>query len=61
MILDVQTIYNSVTNSLRLNPKRKFIAVETSFFSRWYNLLTPSQQHFVRSLVQNGKFLQLKY
>jgi lysosomal alpha-mannosidase len=54
-IPDVRQIYSSVTASLSAAPDRKFIAVETSFFSRWFNEQNETEKQIVRKLVGNGR------
>ncbi|XP_025017360.1 lysosomal alpha-mannosidase isoform X2 [Tetranychus urticae] len=51
----VREIYNSVLSELRKARDRKFIAVETSFFSTWYNELNEPSQAQVKQLVADGQ------
>ncbi|KAI7688348.1 Lysosomal alpha-mannosidase [Sarcoptes scabiei] len=51
----IGVIYNSMIESLSQDPRRKFIVVESSFFSRWYNDQSPTVRHVVHLLVQNGQ------
>lgn len=54
--LDVRRIYDSVVASLSEKRDRKFIAVETSFFSRWYNSQQSKRvKNLVDQLVKQGK------
>lgn len=53
--LDVRRIYDSVVASLSEKRDRKFIAVETSFFSRWYNNQSRRIKILVDKLVKQGK------
>ena len=55
MFADVKTIYDSVTATLFEKPNRKFIVVETSFFSRWFKELNESNKKRVVWLVKSGK------
>ncbi|XP_035227790.1 lysosomal alpha-mannosidase-like isoform X2 [Stegodyphus dumicola] len=51
----VQYILDSVVQSLQHDPKKKFIYVETAFFSRWWNEQHDSVRHAVKKLVCNGQ------
>lgn len=51
---DVRMIYDSVIKSLFDASNRKFIAVETSFFSRWFNEQNHTIQSRVHWLVRKG-------
>ncbi|GIY01661.1 lysosomal alpha-mannosidase, partial [Caerostris darwini] len=51
----VQYILDSVVQSLTHDPKKKFIYVETAFFSRWWNEQHDSMRHAVKKLVCNGQ------
>ena len=53
-VSDVKTIFNSVLESVSEEPDRKFIMVESSFFSRWYEELDEEDQELVFSLVESG-------
>jgi len=52
---NVRKIYDSVLESLKKNSQRKFIAVETSFFSRWYDEIQPHTKEIVQNLVSSGR------
>lgn len=52
--LDVEQIYNSVIQTLAESGERKFIAVETSYFSRWYNEKDEPTKQRVQALVNSG-------
>eukprot|EP00298_Acanthocystis_sp_HF-20_P018118 c21903_g2_i1.p1 GENE.c21903_g2_i1~~c21903_g2_i1.p1 ORF type:complete len:963 (+),score=436.86 c21903_g2_i1:56-2944(+) len=51
----VKSIISSVVDALAKNPDRKFVQVETAFFTRWWNEQTSEVQSQVHSLVQNGQ------
>lgn len=51
----VQYILDSVTNSLEENPDRKFIYVESGFFSRWWAEQTEEKKASVRALNKQGR------
>ncbi|XP_046916123.2 LOW QUALITY PROTEIN: lysosomal alpha-mannosidase-like [Dermatophagoides farinae] len=51
----IPIIYNSVIESLAQHPRRKFIVVETSFFSRWYHNQPRTVQLVVHELVNSGQ------
>lgn len=51
----VKTIYDSVVSTLFNQPTRKFIVVETSFFSRWFKEQTDMIKNRVHWLVKSGK------
>lgn len=51
----VQYILDSVVQSLQHDPKKRFIYVETAFFSRWWNEQHDSVRHAVKKLVCNGQ------
>ena len=55
IISDVKIIYDSVIRSLFEAQNRKFIAVESSFFSRWYNEQSPTIRNRVHWLVRTGQ------
>eukprot|EP01083_Nonionella_stella_P276753 940645_1 len=50
----VKCTLDSVIKSLLENPERKFIEVEVSYFSRWYNSKDSSVQDIVQRLVKSG-------
>lgn len=43
------------------NENRKFIYVETAFFSMWWDEQTELTREYVRRLVNDGKFLLFSY
>ncbi|CAG2110952.1 unnamed protein product, partial [Medioppia subpectinata] len=51
----VRMIYDSVIQTLFEVSNRKFIAVETSFFSRWFNEQNQTIQNRVHLLVNRGQ------
>ncbi|KAF8787519.1 Lysosomal alpha-mannosidase like protein [Argiope bruennichi] len=51
----VQYIIDSVVQSLIHDPSKKFIYVESAFFSRWWNEQHDSIRHSVKKLVCNGQ------
>ncbi|CAL1274579.1 unnamed protein product [Larinioides sclopetarius] len=51
----VQYIIDSVIQSLVHDPSKRFIYVETAFFSRWWNDQHDSVRHSVKKLVCNGQ------
>lgn len=51
---DVKIIYDSVVSTLSERPDRKFIVVEVSFFSRWYNDQDDVMRKRVHWLVESG-------
>ena len=51
----MQYILDSVIAALLANPARKFIYVEMSFMSRWWNEQNESMKKDVRKLVANGQ------
>lgn len=52
---DVKFIFDSLVSSLQENADRKFVLVEMSFFSRWFNDQSDSTKDVVRKLVDQGK------
>ena len=56
-LIDVPMIYNSVIESLSKDARRKFIVVETSFFSRWYNTQPRAMQQLIGRFVSTGTFV----
>lgn len=54
-LVDVRGILNSIAQNLPQGKNRKFIFVETSFFSRWWNEQTEDMKNHVRRLVLKGK------
>ena len=52
---DVRGIYDSVINTLFDKPDRKFMVVETSFFSKWFNEQPDVVKNRVHWLVRTGK------
>lgn len=51
----VQYIIDSVIQALKSDPKKKFIYVETAFFSRWWNEQHDAVRHSVKRLICNGQ------
>uniref|UniRef100_T1IVT5 Alpha-mannosidase n=1 Tax=Strigamia maritima TaxID=126957 RepID=T1IVT5_STRMM len=51
----VQYILDSVLEQLKLNPERRFIYVESAFFSRWFNNQDPATRLQVTNLVNSGQ------
>ena len=51
---DVKIIYDSVISTLSERPDRKFIVVEVSFFSRWFNEQDDAVRRRVHWLVESG-------
>jgi len=54
-IYEVQYIFDSVLDSLTLNPDRKFIEVEVTFFARWWNEQSEARKAQTRRVVENGQ------
>ena len=52
---NVNLEYDTVLQSLALNPDRKFIAVEMAFFERWLQQATDDQLDLVRQVVARGQ------
>lgn len=50
----VQYILDSVVDQLLKNPDRRFIYVESAFFSRWWKQQSSATQQTVRRLVDGG-------
>ncbi|KFM74952.1 Lysosomal alpha-mannosidase, partial [Stegodyphus mimosarum] len=51
----VREIITSVINNLMQNENRKFIYVETAFFSQWWDQQTELTREYVRRLVNDGR------
>lgn len=51
----VQYILDSVVGELLKDSRRRFIQVETSFFSKWYQEQTEQVQRLVKKLVNEGR------
>ncbi|KAG8181687.1 hypothetical protein JTE90_014820 [Oedothorax gibbosus] len=51
----VQYILDSVVQSLKNDPQKRFIYVESAFFSRWWNEQHDSKRHIVKKLVCDGR------
>ena len=51
----VQTILNSVVEALVVNPARRFVFAEMSFFAVWYRQQREEKKAIVRRLVSSGQ------
>ncbi|KAL5557535.1 hypothetical protein UlMin_039771 [Ulmus minor] len=51
----VENVLDSVVESLRRDPNRKFIYVEMAFFQRWWNEQSSEKQEQVKKLVDAGQ------
>ncbi len=51
----VQTILNSVVEALVVNPERRFVFAEMSFFAVWYRQQREEKKAIVRRLVSGGQ------
>jgi lysosomal alpha-mannosidase len=51
----VQYTLDSVVDELKKNPSRRFIYVETAFFSRWWENQDAEIKSDVRKLVNDGQ------
>jgi len=51
----VQYIIDTVISELIKNPDRRFIQVETSFFSKWWNEQSETMRAVVKMLVNEGR------
>jgi hypothetical protein len=54
-IAGVQTILNSVVEALVVNPARRFVFAEMSFFAVWYRQQHEEKKAIVRRLVSGGQ------
>ena len=53
---DVRYIYSGVVQALAANTSRRFQAVETAYFSRWFDGdATPAERSLARELVAEGR------
>ncbi|KAJ4462635.1 putative Lysosomal alpha-mannosidase [Paratrimastix pyriformis] len=52
---NVKHVLDTVVDELPRDPKRRFIYVETSFFSRWWQQATDAQKAATKKLVANGQ------
>lgn len=52
---DVQVLYTNVMHSLQKSSNRKFVQVETYYFSRWWQRQNETMQAAVRQLVKSGQ------
>ena len=55
----VQYILDSVVEELIRNKARRFIYVESAFFSKWWAEQSTAQQDIVKELVHTGEFEML--
>lgn len=53
---DVRSILDSVLQSLSSDAAKRFVWAETSFFQRWYEVLSADKRARVKSLIENGQF-----
>ncbi|CAA7056988.1 unnamed protein product [Microthlaspi erraticum] len=51
----VRNVLDSVVDSLRRDPNRKFVFAEMAFFTRWWEEQSPETQADVRKLVKSGQ------
>lgn len=56
-LLGIREIITSVVNNLMQNENRKFIYVESAFFSMWWEEQTELTREYVRRLVNDGKLM----
>ncbi|KAH8324895.1 hypothetical protein KR074_011406 [Drosophila pseudoananassae] len=52
----VQNILDNVVTELIMDPKRRFIQVETAFFAKWWKEQSETMRQVVRKLVNEGRF-----
>lgn len=52
---NVQIIIDTVIEGLLRDPSRKFVYVESAFFSRWWNQQDDAMRENVKMLVNNGR------
>lgn len=52
---DVQVLLTNVMHSLQKSSNRKFVQVETYYFSRWWQRQNETVHTAVRQLVKNGQ------
>lgn len=53
----VQYILDSVIPALKSDKSKKFIYVETAFFSRWWEEQHDSVRHSIKKLICDGNFI----
>jgi hypothetical protein len=51
----VNTILNSVVDTVSQDPARRFVWAESSFLMRWYEVATEARRALLRSLVASGQ------
>ncbi|XP_006393801.2 probable alpha-mannosidase At5g66150 isoform X1 [Eutrema salsugineum] len=51
----VRNVLDSVVDSLRRDPNRKFVFAEMAFFTRWWEEQSPETKEQVRRLVRSGQ------
>ncbi|KFK28275.1 hypothetical protein AALP_AA8G495400 [Arabis alpina] len=51
----VRNVLDSVVDSLRRDPNRKFVFAEMAFFTRWWEEQSPQIQEQVKGLVKSGQ------
>ena len=52
----VRCIYDSVLESLLNDEKRTLVAVEITYFSKWYNSISDERKTNVKTLIESGRW-----